>query len=215
MSDLRIPKIIHYCWFGGNDKPELVRKCIKSYELLDDYQIIEWNEANYDVSSHPFTSRLYEAGGYAYVADYVRLKALHDFGGIYVDTDVEIKKDFAACFLESSFFIPFSYDCALSTAVIGSEAGNPIVARLMKNYDNDFIDYHINNYMVTKYFVDTFPEFKLNNQFQVVHPGVAVYPKEYFDCPTGDPTMGYSVHHALGSWRDSYFKTPILNHSFR
>lgn len=89
--DQAIPKIIHYCWFGGRPLPELARKCIASWRrFLPDYEIREWNEANFDVESTEYTSRAHKAGKYAFVSDYVRYLALYRHGGLYFDTDVEI-----------------------------------------------------------------------------------------------------------------------------
>ena len=91
---MSIPKIIHYCWFGGKPKPKLAEKCIASWKkFCPDYQILEWNEDNFDLSAAPlYVRQAYEAGRWAFVTDYVRLKALTELGGIYMDTDVELVK---------------------------------------------------------------------------------------------------------------------------
>jgi mannosyltransferase OCH1-like enzyme len=79
-----IPKRIHYFWFGGNEKPELVKKCIKSWEKnLNGYEIIEWNENNYDVNKHPFLKKAYKNKKWAFVSDYARLDILNQWGGIF------------------------------------------------------------------------------------------------------------------------------------
>lgn len=86
-----IPKIIHYCWFGGNPLPPLAEKCIASWKkFLPDYEIKEWNESNFDVNSILYTKEAYEAKKYAFVSDYARFKILYEEGGLYFDTDVEI-----------------------------------------------------------------------------------------------------------------------------
>ncbi len=85
-----IPKIIHYCWFGYGKKSKLVKDCIKSWKkYLPDFQIIEWNEGNCDLS-HPFVKKAYDKKMWAFVSDYVRLKTLYDHGGIYLDTDMMV-----------------------------------------------------------------------------------------------------------------------------
>ena len=90
-----IPKIIHYCWFGGNPLPEDAQKCIASWKkYLPGYEIKEWNESNFDVNCCPYVSEAYQAKKYAFVSDYVRVYALYNYGGIYLDTDVEVKKSF-------------------------------------------------------------------------------------------------------------------------
>ena len=90
-----IPKTIHYCWFGRNPLPESARKCIASWrKFFPDYEIIEWNEDNFDVHAIPYTSQAYEARKYAFVSDYARFKILYEHGGIYFDTDVEVIRPF-------------------------------------------------------------------------------------------------------------------------
>ena len=89
----QIPKQIHYCWFGRNPLPESAKKCIASWrKFLPDYEIIEWNEDNFDVNIIPYTAQAYSVGKYAFVSDYARFKILYDFGGLYFDTDVEVIK---------------------------------------------------------------------------------------------------------------------------
>lgn len=90
---IMIPKKIHYCWFGRNPLPESALKCIASWrKYLPDYEIIEWNEDNFDVNSIPYTAQAYEAKKYAFVSDYARFKILYEQGGLYFDTDVEVIK---------------------------------------------------------------------------------------------------------------------------
>ena len=86
-----IPKIIHYCWFGGNPLSKDALKCIASWKRYHpDYEIKEWNESNFDVHMIPFMSEAYSAKKYAYVSDYARLWVLYNYGGVYFDTDVEV-----------------------------------------------------------------------------------------------------------------------------
>ncbi len=100
-----IPKTIHYCWFGRNPKPKLAEKCIRSWKRrCPDYEIIEWNEDNYDISSAPlFVRQAYEKKKWGFVPDYIRLDLINRFGGIYLDTDVEVLKRLD-CFLENKSF---------------------------------------------------------------------------------------------------------------
>lgn len=90
-----IPKIIHYCWFGKGKKNRLIKRCIRSWKKrMPDYEIICWNEDNFDYTSVPFVKEAYEQKKWAFVADYVRLYALFHYGGIYLDTDSEVYKSF-------------------------------------------------------------------------------------------------------------------------
>ena len=99
-----IPKKIHYCWFGGNPLPLLAQKCIESWKkYLPDYEIIEWNEANYDVHKIPYISQAYKAKKYAFVSDYARVDILNEHGGVYFDTDVEVLKDLSPILAKGPF----------------------------------------------------------------------------------------------------------------
>lgn len=89
-----IPKVIHYCWFGGNPLPKSAQKCIALWrKYLPDYEIKEWNENNFDVNIIPYTAEAYKAKKYAFVSDYARFWILYKYGGLYFDTDVEVIKN--------------------------------------------------------------------------------------------------------------------------
>lgn len=120
-----IPKIIHYCWFGRKEKPELIKKCIKSWnEVLVDYEIIEWNEENFKLNND-FVKEAYQAGKYAFVSDYVRLHALYHYGGIYLDTDVEVYKPFDL-FLQHDSFWGFEQGNYIATSTMGAKKIIPL-----------------------------------------------------------------------------------------
>lgn len=88
-----IPKVIHYCWFGGNPLPPLAEKCVASWKkFFPDYEIKRWDESNFDINIIPYTKEAYEAKKYAFVSDYARFWILYNFGGLYFDTDVEVVK---------------------------------------------------------------------------------------------------------------------------
>ena len=88
-----IPKILHYCWFGKKKLPALAKKCIASWKkYCPDYELILWNEDNFDLNSNTYVREAYDSGKFAFVTDYVRLWALYRYGGIYMDTDVEVIK---------------------------------------------------------------------------------------------------------------------------
>ena len=116
-----IPKIIHYCWFGRNPLPTSAQKCIDSWrKFLPEYEIKEWNEDNFDVNMIPYTQQAYEAKKYAFAADYIRLYALYNFGGIYLDADVLVYKSFDEL-LSLPYFIGCDQIRAFEAAVIGAE----------------------------------------------------------------------------------------------
>lgn len=133
-----IPKTIHYCWFGRNPKPKLAEKCIKSWiKHCPDYEIIEWNEDNYDLDSAPrYVRQAYDAKKWAFVTDYVRLQVVYEHGGIYMDTDVELMKSLDALLQYGAYF-GFEDDAYIATGLgFGAEKGAPILKELMDDYQD-------------------------------------------------------------------------------
>lgn len=133
-----IPKTIHYCWFGGNSKPKLAKKCIRSWKkFCRGYQIIEWNEGNYDLSAAPlYVRQAYEAKKWAFVTDYVRLQVVYEHGGVYFDTDVELRRPLDDLLLHRAYF-GFEDGVYINTGLgFGAEKGMPILRELMDDYRN-------------------------------------------------------------------------------
>ncbi len=131
-----IPKVIHYCWFGHNQLPDLALKCIESWKkYCPDYQIIQWNEENYDISATPlYVRQAYEKGEWAFVSDYIRLHVVYEHGGIYLDTDVELKQSLDSL-LEYAAFFGFEDGIYINTGHgFGAEKGLKIVWELMQDY---------------------------------------------------------------------------------
>lgn len=131
-----IPKIIHYCWFGGNPLPPLGEKCLESWKKhCPDYTILRWDESNFDLSACPvYVQQAYEAKKWAFVTDYVRLKVVYDQGGIYLDTDVELKKSLDDL-LEHQAYFGFENQKFVNTGLgFGARQGADILAELMADY---------------------------------------------------------------------------------
>lgn len=132
-----IPKTIHYCWFGHNSKPDLAKKCIKSWKkYCPDYEIIEWNEDNFDISACPlYVRQAYEAKKWAFVTDYVRLKVVYDHGGIYMDTDVELKKALDSLLSHQAYF-GFEDGVHIATGLgFGAIPEHPLLKEIMNDYE--------------------------------------------------------------------------------
>ncbi len=198
---MAIPKIIHYCWFGNRDsQPKLVRDCIASWAKLDDYEIYEWNEQNFDPGPSLYFEHMMANKRYGFASDIVRLTVLSRMGGIYLDSDVEVKKKFPESVLKYQAFMPFMFDCILGTSVLGAEKQSPILGKLLDQYLDLQDVTSPSNDIFTRFFLKEFPEFYLGNRFQILPGNIAIFPKEYFECPTYNKDMGYAVHHALGSW---------------
>lgn len=130
-----IPKIIHYCWFGEEEKGELIERCIQSWKKhCPEYTIIEWNEKSFDVESHPFTEKMYNEKKYAFVADYVRLTALLRDGGIYLDTDMLLVQSLNPL-LETTLLLGKESENFISCGMIGAAAHHSFIEAMRSTYD--------------------------------------------------------------------------------
>lgn len=132
----KIPKIIHSFWFSGDEKPDSYQKCVDTWKrILTDYEIIEWNKNNYDWHKHPFVERAIELEAWAYASDYARLDVLNNYGGIYLDMDVEVFKKFDDL-LGNEAILSFSNHVLIDLAVIGSKKENVLIKKLLRLYDD-------------------------------------------------------------------------------
>lgn len=135
MSDT-IPKVIHYCWFGRGEKPKLAQKCIASWKkFCPDYEIIEWNEDNFDVNMNGYTRMCYEQKKYAFLSDYARLLVVAQHGGLYFDTDVELLKSPDSLLVYEAFFGFETPEYVASGLGFGSIAHGPVIEAMLHEYD--------------------------------------------------------------------------------
>lgn len=166
---------------------------------MPDFELIEWNESNIDITAHPYMERMHSEGKYSFASDYARLAVLHEHGGIYLDTDVLMKKSLAP-FCGTGTFWSFEFDHFISTCIIGSVPGHPLLQGLLKEYDG--LEHEvINNTIVTKHILLNYPEFHLNNKEQVIGGDIRILPKEYFVVPSFRSDRNYAVHNANNHWR--------------
>lgn len=213
-----IPKIIHCCWFGQGDKTELEKQCVQSWKrILPDYQIIEWNEDNFDVTSNQYVYQAYQRKKYAFVADFVRLKALYDYGGIYMDLDVEVFKKLDK-FLKYDAVFGFESSNIIASSIIFSEPRNNIIKRWLDSYGNRTFsvggkeDLTANVYEISNILSDY--GFNLNGITQVKN-NVVVFERNYFSpYGAGDKKKSYhdsyAVHWCEGSWFGPKMKIKIF-----
>lgn len=208
-----IPKKIHYCWFGGGEPTESVLKCIESWKkFCPEYEIIQWNETNYDVNQNEYIKQAYSSKKWAFVSDYARLDILYCHGGVYLDTDVELIKNLDPL-LENKAFVGKEAIDSISTGLgAGAEKGLPIVKELKDIYDkmNFFVNGKPNEVtcveITTKYLQGY--GYQNNDEFQIVKD-LSIYPIEYF-CPLKPGSLKlnitkntYSIHWFEGSWKNS------------
>jgi hypothetical protein len=211
-----IPRIIHYCWFGKNEKSDLIKQCIESWNVhLCDYEIIEWNEATFDVENNVFVKEAYQQKKWAFVSDYVRAYALFEFGGIYLDTDVEIKKSFDV-FLEHRAFSGFEEIGQPFTAVWGSTKKHNWPKLILEYYSNlNAFDDKTNTKIVSEILIEKYGVNPSIDTLQLLDDGIAIYPSNYF-CLKLEPN--FAVHHFVGSWLDiseSQYNLKLVNKYYK
>lgn len=205
-----IPKIIHYCWFGGNPLPELAQKCIASWKkYCPDYEIKEWNESNFDIRACPYVEEAYQAKKWAFVSDVARLYALVNFGGVYMDTDVEVLRPIDDL-LQYEAVSGFEAKDRIPTGLMACVAGQPLFAELLQDYDNAHFVKEDGSYDTTTNVtritnICLRHGLILNNTRQTVH-GLTLLPSDYL-CPKNYETNivtitenTYVIHHFDGSW---------------
>lgn len=206
-----IPKKIHYVWLGKGEKSELTKKCIDSWKkYLKDYEIIEWNEDNFDINSNTYLKEAYENKKYAFASDYIRLKVLYEYGGIYMDTDVEVLKTFND-FLNLNAFTCLESNGYITTGIIGSKKKNKWIKDMLNEYtnlkfvkENGSFDLTTNVIRMSALTKEKYG-LKSENIYQDLND-IVVYPNDYFspkDWNTGKINITdntHAIHHFSCSW---------------
>lgn len=211
-----IPKIIHYCWFGGSPLPESTEKYIRTWKrFLPDYKVIKWSETNYSIKSAPdYVQEAYEAKKYAFVSDYVRIQKLLQYGGIYFDTDVEVIRPFEQYLKGHSMVMGFEGERTLTTAFIACCEGHPFMEEFEKTYHSRHFlneDGSMDLTVINDGFSRQAGAWGIDlskNEYQETDRKIAVYPTAYFSAfdiqnwhenPNFDTCM---IHHMDASWVD-------------
>ena len=217
-----IPKLIHYCWFGKNEKPEIVNRCIESWHKnLIGYKIIEWNEDNFDINKNLYIKEAYEAKKYAFVSDYVRVFVLYNYGGVYLDTDVEVFKSFDDL-LDNDSFWGFEQENYIATSTIGAKKENKIIKDFLLSYNsrtfykNDGSFDELTNVAIITELLKNYGLVQ-NGKYQKIKELATFYPQEYFspydyiNCRNFKNDNTYCIHHFYKSWlpRSSKIKGKI------
>lgn len=194
----KIPRIIHYVWMGGKEKPDNIVKCIKTWEKLRDFKIIEWNESNFDIESNPFVREAYKNKKWAFVSDYVRAWAIYNYGGIYFDTDILLIDENAfENLLNNSAFVGYESKNLPFTAVFGAVKKHNFIKKMLSHYDDNKIDLNTTNTeWVTDLLIKEY-NCKLGNIEQELDDNLHVYQKELLCEPS---SKSITIHAFTGSW---------------
>lgn len=201
----RIPHIIHYCWFGKNPKNRKVKKYIKGWKKkLPGYTFMEWNEDNFPIEDYPFAKQAYEAGKFAFVSDVARVYALREHGGVYLDTDIEVVRDFSECIDMAEMVLGAETEFHYMTAFIAAVPHHPVIEEMLAYYKeqefkpvNGSYEPLVNTKLITRI---------VKEEGYDKREGTRIYSEEYFSAYEFYyekrllTENTYTVHHFSGSW---------------
>jgi hypothetical protein len=223
---MAIPKTIHYCWLSEDSYPELVLRCQKSWQRhLPHYHLQLWNTKTFDIHAHPWVSEAVQQKKWAFAADYIRLYALYHQGGIYLDCDVEILKPLNPL-LPLPFFFGFENGShRIEAAVMGAEAGNPLIGQCLEFYkDHHFIyqENSVDSIVLPKLMQSALKrkgivlqEIHSINNFKYDEGIIPVFsqrffsPKNYLNGQIEHSQDSFCIHHFESSWRAPYVQEMI------
>lgn len=208
-----IPKIIHLCWLSGDPYPPIIQACLDTWkEQLPDYEIMLWDRNRFDVDSTPWTSEAFGARKYAFAADYIRLYALYNYGGIYLDSDVVVYKSFDDL-LGLPYFIGQDYMGFFEAAVIGAEKGTPWIGEILDRYkdrhfiapdgamDTQSLPYVFNDVLTPRYRyrrIDSLVDYKLEKDV------ISVFNRDFFNSRDSMAVRrtprSYCAHNYAATW---------------
>lgn len=207
-----IPKIIHYCWFGGKPLSEETKKYINTWKkFCPDYEIKEWNESNFDVTQNRYCYEAYKAKKWAFVSDYARLNILYNYGGIYMDTDVEVCKSLNELLIYNAWS-GFESDKQIPTGTMAAIRHNDWIKYLLSYYndrrflnDNGTFNMTTNVITITKMTKEKY-NIILDGKKQIFGDNCLLLPFEYLcakslmDGKIRKTENTYTIHHFCGSW---------------
>lgn len=208
----RIPRKIHYCWFGGQPLSDDAKSMIATWRrYCPDYEIIEWNESNFNINENDYVREAYEAKKWAFVTDYVRLKVLYEQGGFYMDTDVEVVKSLDSLRVYDVVSGYESQTC-IATGTIGACRDNEWIGMLLRDYStrhfilSDGTYDMTTNVVVISHLTAEYYNFKLDGMRKEFGENMILLPFDYLCAKsylTGEVIRTdntYTIHHFKGSW---------------
>lgn len=209
-----IPKIVHYVWLGPDPLPPIAQNCINSWHrLLPEYQLMHWGNEQAALIDNHYLQQAIHLKKWAFASDVIRLYALNKYGGIYLDTDVEVLQPLDG-FLQYKFFTGhefYNQFCSpITTAVLGAEPELPLITEFLSLYAQavlygpGYLDQTANTHRLTDYLRQKYaiPKLLDPNTHLTLEEGHEVFPSHYFCTPTATPS--YAIHHFSGSWLYQY-----------
>jgi len=215
-----IPKIIHYCWLSTDPYPEKIQYCLQTWkQYLPDYEIRLWDLNRFDLSLSSWVQEAYQCKKYAFAADYIRCYALYHFGGIYLDSDVEVLRSYDDLLHLPYFLGQERVTGMVEAATMGAEPGLPLFKYLLDYYDHrHFLQNGIMDTCVMPRIMDSVIHrhyqicpIATPDRFKVSEGTICILPSEYFSPKENEQLFltshTYSIHHYTGSWRPKWYNT--------
>ena len=213
-----IPKIIHFCWLSGDPYPKKIQQCIDSWKRhLPDYEIWLWDVNRFDINSSIWVKEAFEHKKYAFCADYIRAFALYNYGGIYLDSDVEVVKSYNDL-LDLPYFVGYESSGNIEAATMGFEKGNDIMKQILNHYENLHFVKSNGEYdvvimpLIIKSAIEAYEikEIKSKHEFEYDSKVLNIFPYDWFSPidSTGKRFVlratenTYSIHHFVSAWVD-------------
>lgn len=210
-----IPKKIHYCWFSGSPIPSPLQHCIDSWkEVCPDYEIIRWDESNYDISRNKYMEQAYAHRRWGYIPDYARLDILYHSGGIYLDTDVELLRNLDELLYQPAFCSTEKWGI-VNMGISGAQPGNPALLAMLKYREKiSFLYPDGAENLMSSGAYDTLPlvnlGLQINTETQLLADRtMTIYAPEFFqpfDYISGETRVTdntFSIHHFKGTWLEA------------
>ena len=196
-----IPKVIHYCWLSNDPIPQDLQTYMQTWkEKLSDYEFVLWNFDRFDINSSLWVKQAFENKKYAFAADYIRLYAVYNYGGIYMDMDIEVLKSFDDL-LDAPLMLAYENEerSGIEAGCFGAEKGNPLIGECLSYYVN-------RPFIKADGSFDTLPLPQIMIKYVQRYPEIKPFSKDYFTCKStsdGKITVtenSYSIHNFAGSW---------------
>ena len=236
-----IPKVIHFCWLSNDPFPPSIQKCIDSWKKnMPDYEIKRWSTENFDINSVPLVKEAFEAKKYAFAADYIRCYALYTEGGIYLDSDVFVQKDFSpllegARYVTGMEYLPLAENLykqqvdengdrrvgidgvsgiGLQAAIMASEVEHPLMKKCLDFYRNRSLSYIMEHRLLAPVVQAQAAEeygYKYVKKKQLLKEGVVIYPTSVFGQGCNEMKGRYAIHMCAGTWVRKTLKNRLIS----
>ena len=196
-----IPKLIHYCWLSDDEKPEIVKQCMETLDMLKEqgFEFMLWDRTKFDVNSSPYTASCWKKKLYAFICDYVRVKALYEYGGIYLDCDVEMIKPFDDFILNNEYFLAKGYASGINATTMACEKNHEIFKIVKEYYENNILPYPFDTR--TNCLMEQRMELALKD-----YKGLVLHDSDYFNPKYNISEHSYCNHMDIASWCEPLYR---------